>query len=289
MNLLYILPKKYLSFFLGWLAHIPLPTIFSIPLIQVYCAFYNVNLEEVQDPLNSFHSLGQFFVRALKSNVRPISDSIIVSPVDGTITDVGSIFNGQITQPIKNTKYSVSKLLARADKAEEFQSGQYFTLYLSPKDYHRVHSPMTGIVTSISYIPGTLWPVNSWSLVNINELFCVNERVVVYIKTELGQIAVVFIGATNVGRISLSFDDLVTNSASKMTAPWSRKLNFHKNLQDKDINIQKADELGSFHLGSTIILLMDKDLVSGVGQCSNLKRAIRYGESLTLERAVAIT
>ena len=145
----------------------------------------------------------------------------------------------------------MSELLKDAAETQKFHGGYFVNLYLSPKDYHRIHSPVSGTIRKMTHIPGALWPVNDWSIKAIPDLFTVNERVVTYITTPHGEAAVVMVGATNVGKMTLSYHDLVTNQE-----PWKRSEINSTEFKDTK-SISAGDQLGVFHLASSVVVLLD--------------------------------
>lgn len=279
MWILYFLPKKWLSYLAGLLMHVRWPSrTFSLLTIRFFAKLYNINTAEAEKPLDQYQSIGDFFVRKLKPGVRPIAYSQLVHPADSVISQMGPLQNGKCVQA-KDRLYSVSDLCQNEKWSQEFSQGFFATYYLCPTDYHRVHSPVKGVITDITHIPGHLWPVNQWSTSNIENLFAVNERVVLRIETELGPCLLVFVGATNVGKIRLSFDSSILTN----TKPWQNESVLHKTLKPA-LSIEKGDELGMFHMGSTVVMiyssqvtsLFEKSLASGkkledLGFCRSVK------------------
>lgn len=248
MHLLWLLPKNSISRLMGQLAALKLPLFFREPFLKAFGRFFGVNFSEIAEPLSSFKTLQDFFIRRLRPGLRPIDSAQIISPCDGAFGQCGKIEQGLLLQ-IKGRSYQLTDLLG--ESAPEFENGYFTTIYLSPKDYHRFHMPVTAPVTKARYIPGCLWPVNAWAVKNINRLFCVNERIVCW----LGQEAIlVAVGATMVGKVKLAFDpDLTTNikgSAGILKHYETRVL-------------QKGEELGYFEFGSTVVLLTQTKLEVG--------------------------
>ncbi len=277
MDILKLLPKEIISYIVGSLAHIKVPNPFRMILLKWFANKYKLNLSEAKNPIESFESIGKLFTRELKEDAR-IIESELVSPADGYLRNAGVIpYNGFLEQ-IKNKNYNISELLANNQNSDRFMGGSFFNIYLSPKDYHRVHFPVSGEIKSITYVPGKLWPVNDWSLSNIDKLFCVNERIVTYIQSRFGLIAVVMVGATNVGKMSLSFDSILSNMS-----PFS----FSKEVINKNYNqpiiCNVGTHLGTFHLGSTVVMLLEKDFNFNElgGQINCNSRTIKLGNSLT--------
>jgi phosphatidylserine decarboxylase len=246
-NLLRILPRNWLSHTVGKLMALKLPPPLSTWSIRIFGEIYKINFAEAEKPIGSYESIGDFFTRRLKAGVRPLAESPIVHPADSLIAQIGLINDGYCVQA-KGKKYAVAELLGDHEMAEKFRGGIFITYYLCPTDYHRVHCPLEGKIRRSIHIPGTLWPVNEWSINAIENLYPKNERLVVELESRLGPAAIVFVGATNVGRITTAFDPSIsTNSAEK------------KSVVVKDyspaIAVGKGDELGVFHMGSTVVAL----------------------------------
>lgn len=252
MWFLHFLPKKVVSYWMGRLMHVRLPKPIASWTIKTFGKYYEINFDEAEKPLDQYDSIGDFFVRRLKPGVRPLSESPILHPADSVIAQIGEIQSGRCIQA-KGRTYSVAELCSEPDVAKYYEDGLFVTYYLCPTDYHRVHSPVDGKILRAHHIPGHLWPVNQWSTENIENLFAVNERVVVEIESRLGRCLLVFVGATNVGQIRLSFDsEIVTNIHLKQ-----------KNLNrkyDPPIEVTKGQELGAFYMGSTVVMIYPKSI-----------------------------
>ncbi len=252
---------------------VPLPSFFLVPLIKSYAKFYGVNLTEVQNQLGDFRSFSDFFVRDLVEDARPLGDGF-VSPADGRIDQFGSFSSTRLIQA-KGKEYDLVNFLGEKAWAEGYKDGSFITVYLSPADYHNVHVPFDSCLKEMSYIPGTLWPVNSWSVENIEELFSVNERVVFRLETEQGsEFLLVMVGATNVGSIGVSFSDFKTNTLKRITAGAGQV----QSKVNPEIDFARGDKLGSFFLGSTVVLIfrsgeMNFDKIS-------LGQKIKLGQTL---------
>ncbi|MDZ4660590.1 MAG: archaetidylserine decarboxylase [Pseudomonadota bacterium] len=267
--LLRFVPKNYLSYFLGRLAAIRWPFAWNKKLILWFSNRYGINLDEVEKDVSQYPSLSDFFVRRLKSGVRPIANGI-VHPADSTITTFGPIDNQTLIQA-KGLNYDLSEFVHDLNLAAALEGGTYITYYLCPADYHCVHSPIDGKVIKATHIPGELWPVNTWSVKSIKNLFPRNERLVVEMDYEGKRAVLVMVGATNVGKITLAFDDtLVTNDLSHRK-PRTRFYN-------PSIGIKRGDLFGKFHLGSTVIMLYQEGILPTGKVISSV--AVKYGESL---------
>lgn len=250
MELLRIIPKAWVSFLIGKLASIELPAFLAQPLLQWFVNRYSIDTSIMKQPLTSYRSVASLFTRELRDGLRPIGVEP-VSPVDGTVRTSGPIDNLFLEQ-IKGIRYSLPDLLRDSEEADRFQNGFFLNLYLSPQDYHRIHSPVSGCIRKMTHIPGTLWPVNDWSVRSIPELFTINERIVTYITTPYGEVAVVMIGATNVGKMTLSYDVLVTNQT-----PWKPASLCSTKYTDQKL-IAAGAPLGVFHLGSSVVVLFNE-------------------------------
>lgn len=256
MVLLYLIPKNWLSRLVGALVHWHLPSFLRLFAIRQFARYYKIDVSEASRDLESYQSIGDFFVRQLKAPARPVGEEPLLHPADSVITECGLVQNGQAVQA-KGQYYTLDGLLGGRSFASSFQEGAFITYYLCPTDYHRVHSPVDGSVRRVLHIPGALWPVNAWSTRSIRELFCVNERVVVEIESAYGPVAVVFVGATNVGQISLSFwPGFRTNEAS---VTERRERNF-----GREVLLTKGQELGTFHMGSTVVMLLSPEFLSNM-------------------------
>ncbi|MGZ7038501.1 MAG: archaetidylserine decarboxylase [Thermoanaerobaculia bacterium] len=240
-------PKNHLSRAVGRLVHARLPQPIARRLVRWFAGAYRIDVDAAGKPLGEYPSIGHFFIRDLREGLRPI-ESDFVSPVDGTLRGFGIVTGGRLPQ-VKGKDYTVARFLGDETNATRYDNGVFFNFYLSPQDYHHVHSPVGGQVTGSVHIPGKLWPVNDWSLANVEELFSINERVVTYIECALGIVAVVMIGATNVGKISVEYDSFMSNEASANRTVVRR--------YDPAIGIKAGDRLGTFHMGSSVVVLVE--------------------------------
>jgi len=252
-SLLYFVPKNLLSHLFGRLASVRLPRFAAAWVNKTYARIYGVDLSEAEYPPEHYPSLQAFFTRNLKAGLRPIGEGI-VAPVDGDLTSAGEIENELLIQA-KGRFYTLGRLLGDDASAAYFRGGFFYTFYLAPKDYHHIHAPVDGEVESCRYIPGKLWPVNSWSVPRIEELFAVNERIVSIIKTPSGRVAVVKVGATNVGSISLSFDKHRSNNFVRAVSFAPQPKSIPLKLP---VKVSRGERIASFNLGSTVILLLER-------------------------------
>lgn len=212
---------------------------------RTYSRIFNISLIE-HAPVESYASLNKLFTRALtKPRELQGGEKTLVSPADCRITNTGIIKNGQILQ-IKGKSYSLSELLNSDEKAASLEGGVFANLYLSPRDYHRFHVPCDAKVLYALHIPGALYPVNDRALNNIDALFAKNERVILSLEASFGVFYMVFVGALNVGRIVINFDERVKTNANK---------NFISEYHYENIHLKKGDEIGRFEMGSSIAML----------------------------------
>ena len=238
-----------LSRLVGRLADLRPPRALLLPLVRAYVRAYGVDLSEAALPADAYPSFSAFFTRRLRDGARPIETEpgVLVSPSDSRLASIGRVPDDGCLEQVKGDRYSLEALLGASGDAEALRGGQHATLYLSPSMYHRVHSPVDGRIVAWRYVPGRLFPVNAMGVRAVPGLFTRNERVVILLETDAhGRVAVVLVGATNVGRIQLAFAELETNRgrATGRFAP------------PQPIPVRRGDELGVFNLGSTVVLLV---------------------------------
>ena len=264
-------PKNHLSRAIGGLVHVRWPQPIARRLVSWFANTYQIDVDAATKPLHEYPSIGHFFTRDLREGLRPI-ESELVSPVDGTLRGFGMIRDNRLEQ-IKDKSYSVASFIGDEEQAARYENGVYFNLYLSPQDYHHVHSPTTGNVARSVHIPGALWPVNDWSLANIDELFSINERVVTYLDSpRFGRVAVVMIGATNVGKISVTYDAFLSNEARARTTAIR---NYHPPRP-----LQAGDRLGTFHMGSSVVVLIEPNRIDVEKVRLESGKKVRHGAAI---------
>lgn len=240
-----------ISFCLGFVARCPLPVFCRAWLFGRFSAVFGLNLAEVGAPLTSYSSFDQFFTRSLCFDSRSIDEDsgTVVCPVDGVLLASGVISGDRVIQ-VKGVDYSLSSLLGPLF-SETYRDGYFLTWYLSPKDCHRIFSPVAGEVSRACWIPGKLFPVREPYISGLPGLYVKNERVISELKMASGSCAVVKVGAFNVGRISLPYD------------PGFVTHRFESHYQLKSYpnrpTIEKCGWLGTFHLGSTVVVVFEKD------------------------------
>jgi len=278
--LLSILPRNAISQAFGVVARANIP-LFSTQFRNWFVRHFQIDLSDAAKPLEQYANVHELFVRELIPTARPIADSEVVSPVDGVLSQWG-ILDTPEQQMIqaKGRTYSLSSLLRSPETAAKFQGGVYAVIYLAPFNYHRIHSPVDGELLEAQYCPGTLWPVNVSSVQQIDELFCVNERLTSYLRmTSGGEALVVKVGATNVGRISLAYTtEIITNSnqTPDRNQPLSRW------VPDSQTKVAKGSQLGAFELGSTVVLVFNAEVYQRNPQLFQAwqGKAVRVGQSL---------
>ncbi|GAB1623870.1 archaetidylserine decarboxylase [Agarivorans albus] len=251
----YCFPQHGLSRLVGKLAQAEAGKL-SHWIIKKFINHYQVDMNDaVHSEANAYPSFNAFFTRPLKPGTRPIveGDNKLAHPVDGAVSQLGPIQHGQLIQA-KGHDYSARELLG-GDKAlaEEFSDGDFATIYLAPKDYHRIHMPCKGKLRKMIYVPGQLFSVNPLTAANVPNLFARNERVVAIFDTEFGPMAMVLVGATIVASIETIWSGTVTPPGGKQVFTWD--------YQDQDISLEKGDEMGRFKLGSTVVMLFAKDAI----------------------------
>jgi phosphatidylserine decarboxylase len=269
-----LLPRNTLSRALGAACRIPAPRPVMRAVIRGFARRYGVDAAEAERAIEEYPTFTEFFTRRLKPGARPIApgERVPVSPVDGTVGEVGDIVDGRLLQA-KGKHYTLAGLFGgpRAEEdARRFAGGSFITIYLAPCDYHRIHAPLGGSITGYINVPGTLWPVNSIGVRNVERLFCVNERLTTFLDTPRGPCAVVAVGAMNVGRIRAVYDDVVTNARRTRAVQRAE--------YEKPIPITKGAELAIFEMGSTVVVVF----APGVKIAAEIVpgRAIRLGERL---------
>ena len=260
-QLLRFVPRVKVSRAVGRLCELSLPPRVSHWAMSTYSAVYGVNLAEAERPARGYKSFDEFFTRRLKTNARSIADSALVSPADGRIVSAGAIVE-KTTLLVKGQPYTTSELTGISGDADRYANGHFAVIYLSPRDYHRVHAPVDGLITEVQATDGDLFPVNSIGERHVPGLFVRNLRVAIAIDTECwGRVTVVMVGATIVGRIT------VTALESAAPSPQPRL--------PSPVAVCRGDEIGIFHLGSTVVMLTEKRLPIAAEP-----RAVVYGQDL---------
>lgn len=263
----HIAPQHTLSRLVGLLAASESPFIKST-FIRTFHQRYQIDMTLAeQEDLASYKSFNDFFTRSLKEGVRQIDSAAnsIVSPADGAISQLGHIEGDAVFQA-KGQSFSVKQLIGNTDLAAPFAGGEFATVYLSPKDYHRVHVPFAGRLTDTIYVPGELFSVNTVTAENVPALFARNERLVCLFDTEIGRMAVVLVGAMIVAGIE-------TVATGKIKPSGQLEHRRH------DLLLAKGDELGRFYLGSTAVVLFEPNKISWLPQFK-AESVVNMGQTL---------
>lgn len=269
----YIAPKYALTLYAGFWANMKIRLVKN-RLISRFIKKYGVNMQEaVKENIEDYTCFNDFFIRNLKPECRPIATDGIISPVDGRVSEIGTIKDGQLLQA-KGRYYSVRELLASDESiSSQFNSGCFTTIYLSPKDYHRIHMPVTGTLQEMIYVPGKLFSVQPLTARVVPNLFAKNERLVVLFKTKVGLMAMVLVGAAIVGSIGTQWHGDIRRARRIKRTEYSTDISIAMVLE-------RAAHMGYFKLGSTVILLFAnknlmqwrKDIIAGQSIC--------FGEAL---------
>lgn len=263
------LPKRLLTVLAGVFANVRLFWL-KDKLIRLFIRRFQVNMQEalIEDPAQ-YPTFNDFFIRHLKPNVRPISTNEFISPVDGCISALGQIEAGTMVQA-KGRTYTVAELLSISEEeSQPFLNGSYMTLYLSPKDYHRIHMPHSAKLKRMVHVPGALFSVQPETTRVIPKLFAKNERLVVFFETDRGRMVMVLVGATIVGAIGTTWHGDLKRSSVEQAYTYS----------GEDV-LEKAAEMGYFKLGSTVILIFDEQ--SAVTWAPNLSPdvSVKMGQAI---------
>ena len=269
-KLLTLMPKSLMSRAVGAATHLEVSPTLHRRAAGLFAKAMHIDTDDYALRPEECTTFAEFFARPLKEGARLVAegDDVVVSPVDAKVSSFGEIRARRLIQA-KGRDYSIAALLDDPEMALRFVNGSYITLYLSPRDYHRIHAPLAGRITAAAVIPGELFPVNTPSVNAISNLFCVNERLITYLDTAAGMVAVVKVGATCVGSVRASYCDLMTRES--------------KELREKDftppIPVEKGAELGRFEMGSTVILLFENGRIR-FGTDIAEGRSVRMGQAI---------
>ena len=268
---LYILPHHALTRVVYWLTR--RESRFTTAVVKKFAAAFNVDMNDAVDSnLSNYKTFNAFFTRALKDEARPIAegDTEIASPADGRISAIGDIDEARIFQA-KGRDYSLLTLLGGdGDATERLGNGRFTTIYLSPRDYHRLHMPLSGRLIKQTHVPGRLFSVGPHTVKTLPDLFARNERVIAQFETDHGLMALVLVGAMNVAAIETVWDGLVT--------PPQKSSLSSIDYTDEEIQLAKGQEMGRFNMGSTIIVLLENPAAWRVDMQAG--DAVRMGQFL---------
>ena len=273
----HVMPKQALTTVAGWLAHWQGGR-WTHAFIQWFVAKYQVNMAEAAEPdIHSYASFNAFFTRALQPGARPLADAAFVCPVDGAISQLGAIQGDQVFQA-KGHSYSTQALVGGdAQLAAQFHNGVFATIYLSPKDYHRIHMPSAGLLRRMLHVPGDLFSVNPATARGVPGLFARNERVVCVFDMPAAagkpvkQFVLVLVGATIVGSMATTWHGMVNPPRPGRVREWT--------YDDQDLQFKQGDEMGRFLLGSTVVLLWPADTLT-LNPAWQAAQAVRLGEKM---------
>ncbi|MCG7897405.1 MAG: archaetidylserine decarboxylase [Candidatus Thiodiazotropha weberae] len=254
----YLLPHHFLSALMHKLTRVELKPVKDM-IIRSIVDWYNVNLQEAMesDP-SRYRSFNDFFTRALRPDARPVTQLAheIASPADGTLSQAGDIESGYLFQA-KGHDYALFELLGGDQEMTSlFEEGHFATIYLSPRDYHRLHMPLAGKLRKMVHVPGRLFSVNETTCRKVPRLFARNERVICLFDTEAGPMAMILVGAIFVSSIETVWAGTVTPTRLRVSS-WD----YNQQQQPDSVDLEKGEEMGRFNMGSTVILLFGKDAV----------------------------
>ena len=272
----YCLPKQAITMLAGKLANKRAGKL-TTRVIKWFVKHYKVKMSEAANPdITSYATFNDFFTRALSADARPLAKAHFIWPVDGKISQLGAIKAGRIFQA-KGRDYSTLELVAgNVPLASHYENGQFACLYLSPKDYHRIHMPCDGVLKSMAYVPGDLFSVNPTTAENVANLFARNERVVCEFQSAThGTFVMVLVGATIVGSMATVWHDIVNPPRTREVRTWR---------YDGEVELKQGEEMGRFLLGSTVVLLFEKKTIS-FDKKWKAGRLIQLGEAINGEIA----
>ncbi len=242
-----LLPEKHISRAVRRLANTPAQF-----AVQRFAAAYGIDVGEAELPIEQYPSVLAFFTRRLKPGARPLDPDpkAFLAPVDGVLDAIGPVEADRIVQA-KGRDYSVAALVGSPELAARYEGGTFATIYLSPRDYHRTHSPVGGHVVEATYVPGALFPVNPNAVANVDSLFARNERLVTVIDSELfGRVTYVMVGATCVGHMKVAYDATIATNTGGSSVD--------RRVYSPPVPMERGGEVGVFELGSTVVMLVEK-------------------------------
>lgn len=270
----YVTPQLAVSRLAGKLADNDRTPALKNRVIKWFIGRYGVNMSEAAEPNpEAYPSFNAFFTRELKPGIRPLDPNpkVLTSPVDGAISQLGQVSDDRVFQA-KGQSFSLQELLGGdPERTKPFENGEFATIYLSPKDYHRIHMPVSGTLREMIHVPGKLFSVNPVTAENVPNLFARNERVVTIFDTDIGPLAMVLVGAMIVGSVETTWAGVVVPSGNGVSVSRYDHLK-------TPISFEKGQEMGRFRLGSTVILVAPKgatewkkDMIAG--------KTVRMGEA----------
>ncbi|MFN3987669.1 MAG: archaetidylserine decarboxylase [Rhodocyclaceae bacterium] len=278
VSLQYLLPKHALTAAAGKLAGLRGGAA-TTRFIRWFVARYGVNMSEAAEPdIAAYPTFNDFFTRPLRADARPLADAELLCPVDGAISQFGAIEQDQIFQA-KGHHYSTVALVGGdRELAARFDNGHFATLYLSPRDYHRIHMPCAGRLLQMIYVPGELFSVNPATARNVPGLFARNERVVCVFESDFGPFVLTLVGATIVGSMATVWHGVVNPPRQPDICKWD--------YRERDITLARGEEMGRFLLGSTVVMLFPAGTLQFEPDWAPA-RAIRMGEAMARRPSAA--
>lgn len=267
----YALPKHAITALAGKLASAKAGKL-TTAVIAWFVKRYQVNMTEADQPEIAYYpTFNDFFTRPLKQGTRPLAQADFICPVDGAISQFGNIESNQIFQA-KGHRYSTNTLLASNDNvAAQYENGHFATLYLSPRDYHRIHMPCDGKLLRMTYVPGDLFSVNPSTAQGVPNLFARNERVVCEFEATFGKFVLVLVGATIVGSMATVWHGIINPPRSKKIRTWD--------YSEQNITLKQGEEMGRFLLGSTVVMLFPKNTIR-FNDLWKAEKPIKLGEMM---------
>jgi phosphatidylserine decarboxylase len=265
----YALPKHMITMLAGILANKEVGAV-TTPVIQWFIKRYQVNMAEAENPdITSYRTFNEFFTRPLKVGARPLAKAAFICPVDGAISQFGAIQNDQIFQAKGHSYSTLAMLAGHSALAQYFENGHFATLYLSPKDYHRIHMPCDGRLINMTYVPGDLFSVNPTTAAGVPGLFARNERVICEFEADFGRYVLILVGATIVGSMATVWHGIINPPRIKQVRNWS--------YENQNIMLKQGDEMGRFLLGSTVVMLFPQNSIR-FNETWGPSKAIQMGE-----------
>jgi phosphatidylserine decarboxylase len=270
----YIYPKRAINRFSGWVANARWGAA-TTGIIRWFVGHYHVDMTEAAQPdIRAYETFNAFFTRALRPGVRPLADADYICPVDGAISQFGPIEQDQVLQA-KSHNYSTLALVGGdRELAAQFDHGSFATLYLAPKDYHRVHMPCAGRLTRMIYVPGDLFSVNPTTALGVPNLFARNERTVCVFDSERGPFVLTLVGATIVGSMETVWHGIVNPKRTGSIREWR--------YDPQQYVFAKGDEMGRFSLGSTVVMLFPQSSGLSFNPDWRPERPVRLGEMMAM-------
>jgi phosphatidylserine decarboxylase len=267
----YLIPKQALTVLAGKLASAEAGKL-TTNVIRWFVGRYQVNMAEAANPdIASYKTFNEFFTRPLKEGARPVAAADFLCPVDGAISQFGAIERDQIFQA-KGHSYSTTSLVGGdRNLAAQFENGSFATLYLSPRDYHRIHMPCDGRLTRMIYVPGALFSVNPTTARGVPGLFARNERVVCFFESANGPFVLTLVGATIVGSMATVWHGVINPPRPGVIREWR--------YDEQNIVLKKGEEMGRFLLGSTVVMLFPRNTLTFNPEWTPT-RPIRMGEAM---------